>query len=218
MADSNDGAGSGNDNNNVDVKEDTTPPQSISVLFICLGNICKHTALPSTPPSTPPPESSSTEASSPPPGRSPMAEAVFRHLTTSSSPSHLSIISKIDSAGTAAYHVGAEPDPRTMSTLIENGIDDYTHHARKVSPADFAEFDYILAMDRENLQDLQYRSSRRGKQPHGAKTAKVMLFGDFGGTPGEEVVDPYYGARDGFDVAYEQMVRFTKGFVKQVLG
>lgn len=45
-----------------------------------------------------------------------------------------------------------------------------------------------------------------------------MLFGDFGGVRGEEVVDPYYGAcNDGFEVAYEQMVRFSKGFVEQVL-
>jgi len=46
---------------------------------------------------------------------------------------------------------------------------------------------------------------------------KVVLFGDFGGRKGEEVVDPYYGARNGFEVAYEQMVRFSKGFIEKVL-
>lgn len=50
------------------------------------------------------------------------------------------------------------------------------------------------------------------------KEARVMLFGDFGGRKGEEVVDPYYGADDGFHVAYEQMVRFTEGFVREVGG
>lgn len=142
-----------------------------------------------------------------------MAEAVFRHLTAKPHP-RVSI-SRIDSAGTAGYHIGSGPDPRTMSTLVENGIVDYIHEGRKVSPADFAEFDYILAMDRDNLRDLQ-RLSLREKQPTAAKSAQVMLFGDFGGVKGEEVADPYYGARDGFDVAYKQMVRFTNGFIKQV--
>ena len=93
---------------------------------------------------------------------------------------------------------------------------------RQVTLNDFVEFDYILAMDRENLQDLQrLASSRQKKGPVGSEggaQAQVMLFGDFGGVKGEEVVDPYYGARDGFDVAYKQMVRFTDGFIKQVGG
>lgn len=145
-----------------------------------------------------------------------MAEAVFRHITSTSSHPRLSI-SKIDSAGTASYHVGSEPDSRTMSTLVDNGIKDYIHQGRQVSIDDFAEFDYILAMDRENLRNLQRLSSRK-KRPTGATEAKVMLFGDFGGVKGEEVIDPYYGARDGFDVAYKQMVRFTNGFIQQVWG
>lgn len=145
-----------------------------------------------------------------------MAEAVFRHITTGSSHPRISI-SKIDSAGTASYHVGSEPDPRTLSTLVENGIDDYSHAGRQVSFNDFAEFDYILAMDRDNLRNLQ-RLSLREKRPSGAKGAQVMLFGDFGGVKGEEVVDPYYGARDGFDVAHKQMVRFTNGFIQQLWG
>lgn len=145
-----------------------------------------------------------------------MAEAVFRHITTTSSHQHISI-SKIDSAGTGSYHVGSEPDSRTMSTLVDNGIGDYIHAGRQVSLNDFAEYDYILAMDRQNLRDLQRLSSRE-KRPTGAKGAQVMLFGDFGGVKGEEVVDPYYGARDGFDVAYKQMVRFTNGFIEQIWG
>lgn len=87
-----------------------------------------------------------------------------------------------------------------------------------MSGADFADFDYILAMDRENLQDLQRLALRERQSGGGSKRAQVMLFGDFGGVKGEEVVDPYYGARDGFDVAYRQMVRFTDGFIQQVWG
>ncbi|KAK3173239.1 hypothetical protein OEA41_006568 [Lepraria neglecta] len=165
----------------------TTSAPPISVLFVCLGNIC----------------------------RSPMAEAVFNSLT-SSDPR----LSTIDSAGTGAYHEGDGPDPRTMSTLEDNGIVDYDHAARKVQASDFSTFGYILAMDKDNLNDLQRIKSRvtkKGNGTTGKEMGKVMLFGDFGGKKGEQVGDPYYGARNGFEIAYEQMVRFSKGFIAQVL-
>ena len=144
-----------------------------------------------------------------------MAEAVFNSLT-SSDPR----LSTIDSAGTGAYHEGDGPDPRTMSTLEENGIVDYDHAARKVQASDFSTFDYILAMDKDNLNDLQRIKSRvtkKGNGTTGEEMGKVMLFGDFGGKKGEQVGDPYYGARNGFEIAYEQMVRFSKGFIALVL-
>lgn len=159
-----------------------------------------------------------------------MAEAVFRHLTAPphshphSNPHISKSISRIDSAGTAAYHIGSDPDSRTISTLIKHGIENYSHFGRQVAGSDFDEFDYILAMDRENLRNLQRLAARRGREASGkaqadrVEGARVMLFGDFGGVKGEEVVDPYYGANDGFEVAYEQMVRFTNGFVKEVWG
>ena len=66
-------------------------------------------------------------------------------------------------------------------------------------------------MDRNNLKDLQ-----RIHQKAGGK-AKVMLFGEFGGRKkAEEVGDPYYGARDGFEIAYEQCMRFSKKSVLQI--
>ena len=160
------------------------PP--ISILFVCLGNIC----------------------------RSPMAEAVFRSLTSSNSR-----VVNIDSAGTGAYQEGDPPDPRTMSTLKDNGITDFDHAARKIQASDFSAFNYILAMDKDNLYDLQRLKSRIAKSTGTTdpETGKVMLFGDFGGKKGEQVGDPYYGARNGFAIAYEQMVRFSKGFIAQAL-
>lgn len=160
--------------------------QAVSVLFVCLGNIC----------------------------RSPMAEAVF-HSLTKSDPR----IAKIDSAGTGAYHEGDPPDPRTMDALRANNIDDYDHAARKIKHSDFAEFDYILAMDKDNLSDLRSLKTRLAKKNPSMERAmgNVMLFGDFGGSKGEQVVDPYYGAHNGFTVAHEQMVRFSKGFISQIL-
>ncbi len=117
---------------------------------------------------------------------------------------------------------GHSPDPRTMSTLQDNGIVDYEHSARKVQMEDFNTFDYILAMDNENAHDLQRLKTRLIKNKHAGwskhkLSAKVMLFGDFGGKKGEQVADPYYGAKNGFAVAYEQMVRFSNGFIAQVL-
>lgn len=77
----------------------------ISVLFVCLGNICRST----------------------------MAEGIFRSIV--SEPPYQSLIGQVDSCGTGAYHVGSSPDSRTMSTLEANGITDYDHVSRKVSYA-----------------------------------------------------------------------------------
>lgn len=142
-----------------------------------------------------------------------MAEGVFRSMTKADTR-----VATIDSAGTGAYHEGCPPDPRTMSVLEENGEINYDHSARKVRNSDFKDFDYVLAMDDDNLHDLS-RLQRRLIKTSGASAApaKVTLFGDFGGRKGEEVIDPYYGARDGFTIAYEQMTRFSKGFIEQVL-
>lgn len=145
-----------------------------------------------------------------------MAEAVFRHVAGSHPR-----LGEVDSCGTAGFNADAPADPRTMSTLEDRGIGDYVHRARSVQPADFTRFDYILAMDETNLRNLRLMKEQKAgtRAPGGnEKTPRIMLFGDFGGTKGEEVVDPYYGARDGFDIAYDQLVRFSNGFIEQVLG
>lgn len=151
-----------------------------------------------------------------------MAEAVFREVA-SKHPSH-PLIAEVDSAGTAAYHTGADPDSRTMSVLRKNGIEDYEHQARKVHPDDSNTFDWIFAMDSENLDNLnsmrnraKSKKAKAASQSTETKEGRIMLFGDFGGRKKkEEVVDPYYGANNGFDIAYEQMVRFSNGFLKHL--
>lgn len=79
--------------------------------------------------------------------------------------------------------------------------------------ADFNKFDYIFAMDRSNLQDLERLQQRANSE----SKAKVMLFGEFSGTRRPEVVsDPYYGGDEGFSKAYEQCTRFSSNFLKHV--
>lgn len=154
-----------------------------------------------------------------------MSEGVFTSLTRPPhAPSH-PLISAIDSCGTGAYHVGDSPDSRTMSTLKKHGITTYTHAARKFRPAsDFDDFDYILAMDDDNLEDLLELRAKEVKRRGGEEgVGKVMLFGEFGGEKrrggrGEEVMDPYYGGKEGFEKAYEQAVRFSKAFLEELEG
>jgi low molecular weight phosphotyrosine protein phosphatase len=152
-----------------------------------------------------------------------MSEGVFQSLTQPpSAPAH-PLISRIDSCGTGAYHLGSSPDSRTMSTLKANGITSYRHSARKFTPStDFPEFDYIFAMDDDNLDDLERLRKAAVKRNGGEDgVGKVMLFGEFGGKMrkggrGEEVQDPYYGGGEGFEVAYEQAVRFSKAFLEKL--
>ena len=167
-----------------------------SVLFVCLGNIC----------------------------RSPMAEAVFRSMTdtlpsSSREPKHSDQF-RIDSAGTGAYHALSPPDPRTMQVLKKHGISGYDHAARKLCTQDFLDFDYIFAMDAENLEDINevkdklVRERKIRKILEEKSLAEVVMFGSYGGkTEDEEVDDPYYGGQNGFDITFEQVSRFSKGFI-----
>ncbi|KAJ4384927.1 Low molecular weight phosphotyrosine protein phosphatase [Didymella sp. IMI 355093] len=110
-----------------------------------------------------------------------MAEGVFQSLVASAPHSTSALVSHIDSCGTGAYHVGDSPDRRTMATLKAHGITTYRHKARKFHTKDFETFDYILAMDDSNLEDLQELRDRavRKRGEHGL--GRVMLFGEFGG-------------------------------------
>ncbi|KAI2606331.1 phosphotyrosine protein phosphatases I [Hypoxylon fragiforme] len=114
--------------------------EKASVLFVCLGNICRST----------------------------MAEGVFRSIVKDKSSPYYNLIDKVDSCGTGGYHTGDEPDERTMSTLADNGITNYKHGARKLRDSDFRDFDYIFAMDTANLMDLE-RWKERSKKPIKAK-------------------------------------------------
>lgn len=117
--------------------------------------------------------------------RSPLAEGILSSKTSSDT-------IFVDSAGTAGYHVGNPPDPRSVEVAASHGIDISRQHCRRFSQADFDEFDYIFAMDRENLLHLQ------GLARSEADLEKVSLLLQAAEMEEEEVPDPYYGGEDGF--------------------
>lgn len=131
--------------------------------------------------------------------RSPLAEGVFTHLSREAG---LDDRFRIDSAGTGGWHAGEPPDPRSVEVAARHGIV-LEGVARKTRPRDFHDFDLILAMDGENLRDLE-RS-----HPGGEVRATLSLFREFDPEArGDlDVPDPYYGGRDGFDEVYRMVHR-----------
>jgi protein-tyrosine phosphatase len=152
---------------------------SVSVLFVCLGNIC----------------------------RSPTAEGVMRHLAARENPP-MEIL--IDSAGTAGYHIGAAPDPRSQGAARRRGIDISGLRARRVEPSDYSRFDLILAMDRDNLRALQ------AARPDDAR-AQLRLFLEYAPQSGLlEVPDPYYGADRDFELVLDLCTAAARGLIDEL--
>lgn len=106
----------------------------------------------------------------------------------------------VDSAGTGAYHIGKQPDQRSVSTAQKNGLDISYQKARQFTSRDFEDFDYIFVMDNTNYDDVI------GLAKNDAHKSKVQLILNelF---PGDnvDVPDPYYGLQNGFDMVYEML-------------
>ena len=122
--------------------------------------------------------------------RSPTAEGVFRHKVEQN---NLQDQISIDSAGTHAYHVGNPPDLRAQDAALKRDIDLSSQRARRVSTDDFSEFDYVIAMDESNKDDLLSIC------PVGLED-RIHLFLDFADSNESEVPDPYYGQGRGFEI------------------
>ncbi|WP_163580980.1 low molecular weight protein-tyrosine-phosphatase [Gracilibacillus saliphilus] len=136
----------------------------IKVLFICLGNIC----------------------------RSPMAEAVFRHIVKEKGVEDQFVI---DSAGLGDWHIGNPPHQGTRAKLDELNISYHGQKARQIQANDIEDFDYVIAMDQQNMDDL----SQFSYQASGVTVKKLM---DFVDQPKEQnVPDPYFTKN--FDYTYE---------------
>lgn len=131
--------------------------------------------------------------------RSPLAEGAFRAEIARRK---LPIVT--DSAGTAAYHIDAKPDPRAIATAKRHGVDISGLRGRQVKSADFTRFDHIVAMDADNLANLQRI------MPADA-TAQLSLMLDWADRAGMSVQDPYYGEDDGFNVTWADVSAAAKG-------
>ena len=151
----------------------------LSVLFVCMGNIC----------------------------RSPTAEGVFVRKVRDAG---LSGRIHIDSAGTHAYHIGNPPDPRTQQAALRRGYDLSPLRARKVAAQDLERFDYVLAMDADNLSILERLKSAQSQ-------SRIALFMDFAPTHEiREVPDPYYGGESGFERVLDMVEEASEGLLRTI--
>lgn len=125
--------------------------------------------------------------------RSPMAEAAMRHHAEKAG-----VDISVDSAGTAAYHIGKAPDRRGQQVVMQNaGIDISHYQARQAEPEDFHHFDVIYAMDVQNLRDLE------NIRPAGSKAQLNLLLAAVGES--QSVADPYYGDIGDFEAVWNQV-------------
>lgn len=140
--------------------------------------------------------------------RSPTAEEVFRHQVSEAGQTDNIIV---DSAGTHDYHIGASPDRRAQQAALQRGYDLGSLRGRQVGTGDFHEFDYILAMDRENLANLIHICPPQERH-------KLKLFMEFGrGFSEREVPDPYYGGNQGFENVLNMVEDAASGLLEEIL-
>jgi protein-tyrosine phosphatase len=140
--------------------------------------------------------------------RSPTAEGVMRTMIERAG---LTGAIEIDSAGTGAWHVGEPADDRARAAAARRGFE-LTSLARQVTRADFARFDYLVAMDEENLRALERMA------PDRAARGKVRLLRSFDprAPRGAAVPDPYYGGDDGFEEVLDICERACRGLLAHV--
>lgn len=136
--------------------------------------------------------------------RSPTAEGVFRHVVEASG---LGDAVYIDSAGTHGYHIGEAPDRRSQNAAARRGYSLSALRARLFEAADFSRFDYVLAMDRENLTYLESLAAAEHRH-------RLKLFLTFAEGLGDEVPDPYYGGAAGFERVLDMVEEASQGLLE----
>jgi protein-tyrosine phosphatase len=126
--------------------------------------------------------------------RSPTVEGVARKIAQLEFPQ---LQLQFDSAGTAGYHVGAAPDPRSQEAALRRGYDISDLRARQLCAADFAQFDQLLAMDEQNLADMLSLS------PATARSRARLFLSYAPEAQYRAVPDPYEGGPDGFETVLD---------------
>jgi protein-tyrosine phosphatase len=148
----------------------------IKVLFVCLGNIC----------------------------RSPMAEAVFRHLVKKEGLDQKIIV---DSAGTGGWHVGEGPHRGTAKILQQYEIDSTGLIARQIKKQDLNDFDYIVAMDKQNKNDILSLTNEEN-------TKVFQLLDLVEDVQNKDVPDPYYTGN--FNEVYDLVVKGCTALLEKI--
>lgn len=139
--------------------------------------------------------------------RSPTAEGVFRRLLEREG---MSALVEVDSAGTHDYHLGRPPDARAQRAALQRGIRLADLRARQAGAEDFRRFDYVLAMDRDNLRLLSALCPPGYEQ-------RLRLLMDFAPDLGlREVPDPYYGGTSGFDRVLDLVEAAAEGLLQEI--
>lgn len=140
--------------------------------------------------------------------RSPLAEAIFNHKIQALG---LSRKFKSDSAGTSDYHIGELPDDRSIRCAQSKGLI-INHRGRQVNRTDFRDFDYIIAMDDNNLRNLNIL-----KEQYNFPEKEIFLMRDFvPGWEGLPVPDPYYGGDEGFDEIFQILDESIESFLTKI--
>ena len=135
--------------------------------------------------------------------RSPLAEAVLK--------SKLDSNFTVESAGTAAYHVGNKPDPRSIAVARQNGLNITNQRARKFTKQDFEDFDIIYAMDNSNYQNI-IGLAENSQQKEKVKLILNESFPD----KNLDVPDPYYGGDKGFENVYNMLDNACEIIAKRI--
>ena len=136
--------------------------------------------------------------------RSPLAEGILAHKTK-----HLNI--KVDSAGTAGYHIGKLPDERSIEIAEKYNIDLTKQRARQFSRADFDDFDIIYAMDTNNYAHLISLADNKTE-----RNKVRLILNEVNPEKFESVPDPYYGGDDGFQNIYNILDDACNKIISQI--
>jgi len=145
--------------------------------------------------------------------RSPTAEGVFRKLALAADLDEQLVI---DSAGTGSWHVGEAADPRSRAAAERRGYV-LSSRARQVTISDLERFDYLLAMDHDNLRHLEDMARGRGRST--VRSPHIALLRDFDETApaGSVVPDPYHGGARGFDEVLDICERACRGLLEHII-
>ena len=137
--------------------------------------------------------------------RSPLAEAAFRKEAEEAG-----LDAEADSAGTADYHVGSPPDPRSLDEAAKHGIEISGYSGRQLTVEDFDRFTHIFAMDHQNLENIE------AIRPEGSQAHVSLLMDLVPGREGAAIADPYHDGEEQFAATWEDVETAAKALVERL--